>query len=192
MSYQRPDAYFLLRAVRCLDDRAAGRAIDVGDLMLAVDALSSLTESEDCDGYRSSDIIDAREGLKQIAAGMDIPDVPQVRRRARKLATLLLAVAIDRWSPNGVQVAWETSRDGGFAARYGRWEFAMHPVSTPFGISWRWVARRSERYEGDLRLIRVDDGEAHSARAAELYMVMLANESDEARGVLEQGGQTAV
>ncbi|WP_213226367.1 hypothetical protein [Caballeronia sp. NK8] len=121
------------------------------DLKTAIDALSALTESKDCNGSRQSEIIDAHEGLKQIADGIEIPDIPRVRRRARKLAAVLLSVAIDRRPPNEAQIAWVTSTEGEFAANYGKWQFAMQPVSSGIGISWRWVARRRERSSEGLR-----------------------------------------
>ena len=175
MNYRNPDAYSLIHAVRCLDDRAAGRAINATDLMIAVDALTVLTGPYNQHGDTRPEIIDAREGLKQIASGDEIEDSPCVRQRTRRLAVMLLAVTLDRWAPDRAPVTWTTLKHGGLSASYRSWDFVMHPVPRPPDVSWRWVVRRIEGRGEETRFVRVDEGEAHSALAAELYMVMCAD-----------------
>jgi hypothetical protein len=175
MSYRNPDAYSLMHAVRCLDDRAAGRAINPTDLMIAVDALTALTGPYNRHSDTRPEIIDAREGLKQIASGDEIDDSPRVRQRTRQLAVILLAVALDRWSLDREPVTWTASKHDGLGASHRGWDFVMHLVPRPPEVSWRWIARRIEGSGAETRFVRVDDGEAHSALAAELYMVMRAD-----------------
>lgn len=97
-----------------------------------------------------------------------------MRQRTRKLAAILFAVTLDRWSPDRQPVAWTASKHDGFGASYRGWDFMMYPVPRPPEVSWRWVARRIEGSGAETRFVGVDEGEAHSALAAELYMVMRA------------------
>lgn len=120
-------------------------------------------------------MIDALEGLKQIAEGEGIDIDSRVRLRARQLARMLLSVTLDRWAPDRKPVAWTNTKSDGFVANDGRWEFTMRPVATASDVNWRWVARRIEASGTGTRLVRIEDGEAHSALAAELYMVMLVD-----------------
>lgn len=175
MRYRHPDAYSLMYAVRCLDDQAAGKPSNANHLFIAINALTSLTDPDNRDGDMRPEMIDAREGLKQIAAGENVDDSRRIRQRTRELAALLLAVTQHRWPPGRESVAWTLSNTGGLWADYRGWDFIMHPVPRQGDISWRWIAQKSQPGEAHAALVRVDEGEAHSALAAELYMVTRAD-----------------
>ncbi|WP_321871894.1 hypothetical protein, partial [Paraburkholderia tropica] len=122
-NHDRPTPFALIRVVRCLDDRAAGRSTNVADLEIAVSALADLTLPGSSCGDTRSEIIDAREGLKHVAAGGEIDDSPRVRNRTRKLASIVLGLTVDRWPANREPVSWTTPIQGGFEATYHGWLF---------------------------------------------------------------------